>query len=75
MITDTICAFQLEENDFFVEKGEQFQVKTLESDNEYLDFTVTELATGDDYQMTFAPFDTVTLITSFEDESDIDFDV
>ena len=67
MQTDTICAFQLEENDFFSESGEQYQVVSLEGDDEYLDFKVIELATEDVYTMTFAPFDTVTLITSFEE--------
>lgn len=79
MQTDTICAFQLEENDYFVEKGEHFQVKSLDRDDDYMDFTVIETATGDTYPMAFAPFDTITLVTSFEDESvtveDIEVDI
>jgi hypothetical protein len=70
MQTDTICAFQLEENDFFVESGEQFQVIKLVGDDQFLDFIVREVATDDEYPMTFAPFDTVTLITSFEEWDD-----
>lgn len=70
MQTDTILAYQLEPGDFFSESGEHFQVKSLESDNDMLNFIVTEVATDDDYPMTFAPFDTVTLITSFEDEEE-----
>lgn len=72
MQTDTICAFQLEEGDFFIEKGEEFRVKSLDRDDDYLDFTVVEVATEDEYPMTFAPFDTVTLITSFLDEDSTD---
>ena len=68
MKTDTIFAYQLEENDFFSEVGENFQVKSLDRDDDMLDFTVIELSTGDSYPMTFAPFDTITLITSFEED-------
>lgn len=72
MKTDTICAFQLEVGDFFTEKGEEFSVKSIDRDDDYMDFTVTETATGDDYPMTFAPFDTVTIITSFLDDDSVD---
>lgn len=68
MKTDTICAFQLEEGDYIVESGEEFQVKRLDRDDDYMDFTVIETATDDSYSMTFAPFDTVTIVTSFEDD-------
>ena len=70
MQTDTICAFQLEEGDYFSEQGEHYKVKSLDRDDDYLDFTVIEVATDDEYPMTFAPFDTVTLITAFDEAED-----
>ena len=72
MQTDTICAFQLEEKDFFTEKGEQFQVVSKDDDGDFIDTKVRELATDDVYPMTFAPFDTVTLVTSFDEEEEFE---
>lgn len=68
MQTDTICAFQLDADDFFTESGEQYQVVSTEDDGDFIDTKVRELATDDVYPMTFAPFDTVTLITSFDED-------
>lgn len=71
MQTDTICAFQLENNDYFSMKEEQFQVIELTDDSDYMEFRVREVATDDECEMIFAPFDVITLITSFEDDIEI----
>lgn len=67
MQTDIVCAYQLEADDYFVESGEYFQIVSLESDDDYMDFKVRELSTDDIYPMTFAPFDVVTIVTAFDE--------
>lgn len=68
MQTDTISAWQLSNGDYFVEQGEVYKVKSLDRDDDWMDFTVIEVATEDEYPMTFAPFDEVILVTSFDEE-------
>lgn len=69
MQTDTICAFQLEAGDFILGKDKSVaQVIEMIDDRDLLEFEVLDRDSEVTESVHYAPFDVVTIITSFEEE-------
>ena len=72
MQTDTVYALAIENNDHIVIDGEVAgYVYMVDEDGDYILFSVVD-DEGEHTQYPFAPFDTVTIVTSFLDEGDAD---
>lgn len=72
MQTDTIWAYEVENNDFLVIDGENVGYvysKDDEGDTILLDVVDDD---AEHTQYPFGPFDAVTIVSSFEDEEDVD---
>lgn len=68
MQTDVMCAFQVENNDFIVIDGEVMGYVYMVTENDdVLVFDVVD-DDGEHTQIPFAPFDTVSIVTAFDDE-------
>lgn len=68
MQTDVMCAFQVENNDFIVIDGEVMGYVYMVTENDdVLVFDVVD-DDGEHTPIPFAPFDTVSIVTAFDDE-------
>lgn len=74
MVLDPTYAAMLTNDDLpleFSEEGEEFSLEHIvDTGDDYLDFNVIELATGDPYSLTYAAFDVINVIASREDPSE-----
>jgi hypothetical protein len=68
MQTDTVCAFQVENNDHIVMEGKPFgYVYSIGEDGDYILLDVVD-DEAEHTEFAFGAFDTVEIITSFDDE-------
>lgn len=70
MITEPMCAFQVENNDFVAEDGEvKGYVYSTEDDGDHIVLDICD-DDGEHTVWRVAPFDVVQVVTKFDDDED-----